>query len=171
MLSFPVNLEYFLTDGRTEGLNVEKYESQQLPRLALLALAVPRDWPGPTVLLAICPRHALLADPAALAVGVDATAEDVAELAVFAVPAEVPTVLTLSRDSVAGTCGYVVAAKLEGVVVGGDPSGEEEEEEGKDREQGPAGHCDNDKTVCYVMFGLVSCQPLLWTSVSTWHQM
>ena len=145
-------------DGRTEGLDVEKDESQQLPWLALFPLAVPGDGPGPAVFLAVRPRHALLADPAALAVGVDATAEDVAELAVFAVPAEVPTVLTLPRDSVARTCGYLVAAQLEGAVVGGDLGGEEEEEEGEeDREQGPGGHCDNDKTVCYVMFGLVSC--------------
>ena len=84
-------------------LKLEEEDSQQLPGLALFPLPVPRDGRGPAVLLAVGPGHALLADPAALAVRIDAAAEDVAELAVLAVPAEVPAVLTLARSAVPGT--------------------------------------------------------------------
>ena len=107
------------------------------------------------MLLAVGPGHALLTHPAALAVGVDGAAEDVAPLAVLAVPAEVPTVLTLARSSVARAhrAPRDLVVQLEVAVVGAGVGGEDEEE---DREQGqevgPGGHCDR----VFLIFGLVS---------------
>ena len=111
------------------------------------------------MLLAVGPGHALLTHPAALAVGVDGAAEDVAPLAVLAVPAEVPAVITLARSSVAGSQwahGYLVVGQLEVAVVSSDVGGEEQQEQ-EDREQGqeevgPGGHCDR----VFLIFGLVS---------------
>ena len=111
------------------------------------------------MLLAVGPGHALLTHPAALAVGVDGAAEDVAPLAVLAVPAEVPAVITLARSSVAGSQwahGYLVGGQLEVAVVSSDVGGEEQQEQ-EDREQGqeevgPGGHCDR----VFLIFGLVS---------------
>merc|ERR1719195_1732196 len=118
---------------------------QQIPRFALLPLSVPGDWRRAAVLLAVGPRHALLADPAALAVGVDAAAEDVTELTVLAVPTEVPTVVAFARHTVARNHGYLVAAQLEVAVVGTDVGGEDEEKEDREHgeyEVGAGGHCD-----------------------------
>ena len=112
------------------------------------------------MVLAVRPRHAVLTDPAALAVRIDAAAEDVAELAVLAVPAEVPAVVTLARSAVARAYwshGYLVAGQPGVAVDGGDVGGEDEEEEEEDREQGqkevgPGGHCD--KILSNVWFGI-----------------
>ena len=56
-----------------EQLEQQKLQQPALP--ALLALAVPRDRLRAAVLLAARPRHAVGADVAALAVGVDGAAE------------------------------------------------------------------------------------------------
>ena len=111
---------------------IEKLEQQNLqqPALpALLALAVPRDGLRAAVLLAARPRHAVGADVAALAVGVDGAAEDVAELAVLAVPAEVAAVLALAAH---GARGDLVTGDLVSAVGGGgaEDGGEEQEEAG-----------------------------------------
>ena len=163
------------TDGRrnVEVSNIEQEDSEKLPRLALFPLAVPGDGLSPAVPLAVRPRHAFLADPAALAVGVDGAAEDVAPLAVLAVPAEVPTVLTLARSSVARAhraCRDLVV-QLEVAVVGAGVGGEDEEE---DREQGqevgPGGHCDKTVSNLYylVWFGIKFSTD---ATLSTWKQL
>ena len=108
---------------------------EQTPWFALFPLSVPGDRAGAAVLLAVRPRHTLLAHPAALAVGVDGAAENVAELTVLAVPTEVPTVVAFTRDAVARSHRDLVAAQLEVAVVGTDV-GREDEEEDEDREQG-----------------------------------
>ena len=123
--------------------------------------------------LAVRPRHAFLADPAAFAVGVDGAAEDVAPLAVLAVPAEVPTVLTLSRSSVARAhrARRDLVVQLEVAVVGAGVGGEDEEE---DREQGqevgPGGHCDKTVSNLYylVWFGIKFSTD---ATLSTWKQL
>ena len=111
---------------------IEQLEQQNLqqPALpALLALAVPRDRLRAAVLLAARPRHAVGADVAALAVGVDGAAEDVAELAVLAIPAEVAAVLALAAH---GPRGDLVGGDLVSAVggAGAEDGGEEQEEAG-----------------------------------------
>ena len=119
------------TDGRrnVEVSNVEQEDSEKLPRLALFPLAVPGDGLSPAVPLAVRPRYAFLADPAALAVGVDGAAEDVAPLAVLAVPAEVAAVLALAAH---GPRGDLVGGDLVPAVggAGAEDGGEEQEEAG-----------------------------------------
>ena len=90
---------------------------------------MPRDGLRAAVLLAARPRHAVGADVAALAVGVDGAAEDVAELAVLAVPAEVAAVLALAAH---GARGDLVTGDLVSAVGGGgaEDGGEEQEEAG-----------------------------------------
>ena len=111
---------------------IEQLEQQSLqqPALpALLALAVPRDRLRAAVLLAARPRHAVGADVAALAVGVDGAAEDVAKLAVLAIPAEVAAVLALAAH---GPRGDLVGGDLVSAVggAGAEDGGEEQEEAG-----------------------------------------
>ena len=111
---------------------IEQLEQQNLqqPALpALLALAVPRDRLRAAVLLAARPRHAVGADVAALAVGVDGAAEDVAKLAVLAIPAEVAAVLALAAH---GPRGDLVGGDLVSAVggAGAEDGGEEQEEAG-----------------------------------------
>ena len=111
---------------------IEQLEQQNLqqPALpALLALAVPRDRLRAAVLLAARPRHAVGADVAALAVGVDGAAKDVAEPAVLAVPAEVAAVLALAAH---GPRGDLVGGDLVPAVggAGAEDGGEEQEEAG-----------------------------------------
>ena len=90
---------------------------------------MPRDRLRAAVLLAARPRHAVGADVAALAVGVDGAAEDVAEPAVLAVPAEVAAVLALAAH---GPRGDLVGGDLVSAVggAGAEDGGEEQEEAG-----------------------------------------
>ena len=69
-----------------EQLEQQNFQQPALP--ALLALAVPRDRLRAAVLLAARPRHAVGADVAALAVGVDGAAKDSASKSCIRIASE-----------------------------------------------------------------------------------